>query len=159
VKRSEMIVSALLTMALGVLLIVLRARFISIVLTVAGVCLIALGVVDLFYKRVPPSVIKIVSGVLIIVCGWMVVSAVLYVIAAVLLVCGILLLYDKIRSCVRGVNLFYTICEYAAPCVAIIIGFLLLFNQSRMINVIFIISGILTAIEGVLLLVNALSQD
>ena len=158
-KRSEMIVSALLTMALGILLIILRADLVSIVLTVTGVCLIALGVMDIFYKRVPPSVIKIVSGVLVIVCGWLVVSAVLYVIAAVLLVCGILLLYDKIRCNVRGINLFYTVCEYATPAIAIIIGFLLLFNQSDMINVIFIVSGILTLSEGGLLLVNALSQD
>ena len=76
-KRTEKIVSGLLTIALGVLLIVLKGSVVSILMTVLGVGLIAFGLVDLWNRLIPPAVVKMVVGAIVILCGWVIVEAVL----------------------------------------------------------------------------------
>ena len=158
-KKTEKIIAAALTIALGVMLIVLKADVISIGMTVLGVALIVFGVLDFINKMIPPGVVKSVIGVVVIICGWAFVHAALYVLAALLLIAGILLLYEKIKNRACGVNLFYTICEYALPTVCIIIGSLFLFNQGKTVNWVFILGGIFTVVEGGLILVDAFSND
>ena len=158
-KKSEKIVSAALTMLLGVLLLVLKGNVIGITMTVVGICLIVLGVMDIFNKLVPPAVVKIVVGAMIILFGWILVEVILYILAAILLIVGILMLYDKIKKKVYCANLFHTICEYAMPTLLIAIGIIFLFHQGKAVNFIFIVSGILTLIEGGVVLVNALMDD
>ncbi|MBE5740355.1 MAG: DUF3810 domain-containing protein [Clostridiales bacterium] len=158
-KLSEKIISAVVTIVAGVLLLVMKSEVISILMTVAGISLIVLGVLDIFRGLIPPAVVKIVVGALIILCGWVIVEVVLYIVAAILLIVGILMLYDKIKKKIYCKNLFHTICEYAMPALFILIGFMFLFHQGKAMNFIFIVSGILTILEGGVLLVNALSED
>ena len=158
-KKIEKITAAILTMAVGILLMIMQDNFIGVLMSIAGACLIVLGVVDIIHRLVPPAVIKIVSGVLIIVCGWALVEAVLYVVSALLLIAGILLLYDKIKKRVKGCNLLGTLLEYAMPLLFIIIGFLLLFHQAFALEIIFVVTGILTLIEGGILLVEVFENE
>lgn len=158
-KKTEKIVSALLTIALGVLLIVLKGSVISILMTVLGVGLIAFGLVDLCNRLIPPAVVKIVVGAIVILCGWVIVEAVLYVLAAALLIVGILLIYEKIKNKSVCPTLWQTVCEYAVPVVFMLIGIFLLFNQGNTVDWVFILSGAFTIIEGGLLLVNGFYQD
>jgi uncharacterized membrane protein HdeD (DUF308 family) len=158
-KKSEQIILAVCTIAFGILLMVLKANFIGILMTVAGVLLIVFGCVDIARRLIPFAVIKIVTGVLIILCGWVLVKAVLYIIAGLLLIAGILLLYDTIKSkrCVgKGIN---AILEYVKPILLIVIGGLLLFHQGKTINVIFILSGIFTIIEGGVVLAASFFEE
>lgn len=158
-KKTEKIIAALLTIALGVLLIALRGTLVSILMTVLGAGLIAFGVMDLFDRLVPPAVIKIVVGLVVILCGWVIVEAVLYVVAALLLIAGILLLYEKIKRKPCCSSIVQTLCEYAAPAISLVIGTLLLFNQGNTVNWVFILSGAFTIVEGGLLLVGAFTGD
>ena len=158
-KKTEKIIAAVLTMAVGILLIAMQDNFISVLMSIAGACLIVLGVVDIFRRYVPPAVIKIVSGVLIIVCGWVLVEAVLYIVSAMLLIAGILLLYDKIKKRIVCDSLLHTVLEYVLPSVFILIGFLLLFHQAFAMEIIFVTVGCLTVIEGGILLVEAFEQE
>ena len=157
-KKSERIIAAVLIMLFGILLIAIKDNFIGILMTVGGVFLIALGVVDIVQSLIPPAVIKMVVGVLVIVCGWAAVHAVLYVVSALLLIAGILLLYDKIKNGVNGCTLVHTICEYAVPAVCILMGILLFFHSSKAVNVIFISVGILGVVEGGLVLFGAFNE-
>lgn len=158
-KKTERIIAAVLTMVVGVLLIAMQDKFIGVLMSIAGGCLIALGVVDLCHRYVPPAVVKIISGVLIIVCGWVLVEAVLYIIAAMLLIAGILLLYDKIKKRVACDTVFKTVLEYALPSVFIVIGCVLLFHQAFAIEIIFVITGILTLLDGTILLLEAFEEE
>ena len=158
-KKSEKIIAAVLTMALGILLIIMKGNFIGILMTVAGLCLIVLGVTDIFRRCVPPAVVKIIVGIFVIVCGWAAVGAVLYIVSAILLIFGILLLYDKIKRGIRCRTLLNTVLEYTAPSICILIGVLLLFHKASIVKIIFICTGVLTLIEGGILLFNALSED
>ena len=59
-KKSEKIITACLTILLGVLLITLKGNFISILMTLVGVGLIVLGIVDLAYRASPSAIIKMI---------------------------------------------------------------------------------------------------
>lgn len=146
-------------MVVGVLLIAMQDSFIGLLMTVAGVSLVVLGVVDLFHRLFPPAVVKIVTGVLITVCGWVLVQAVLYVAAALLLIAGILFLYDKLKKRIRCVTPFLTVVDYLLPIGCILIGLLLLFHQAVAIEFIFVTCGILTIVEGGAILISAFEEE
>ena len=158
-KKTEKLIIALLMMVIGVLFIVMKNNFIGILMTIAGISLIVLGVVDAVQRLIPPAVIKIVSGIFVVVCGWTVVEAVLYILAAALLILGILLLYDKLKRRYTCAHILYTVCEYAVPIICILIGMLLLLHRGININFIFISCGILSILEGGLLLFNTFSDE
>ena len=82
-----------------------------------------------------------------------------FVMIPLLLIAGILLLYDKIKKRVKGCNLLGTLLEYAMPLLFIIIGFLLLFHQAFALEIIFVVTGILTLIEGGILLVEVFENE
>lgn len=157
-KTSEKVISAALTIVIGILCLILKAEVISIAMTILGAVLIVVGGMNLIDKLVPPGVVKIVVGVLIIVFGWTIVSAVLYILAALLLIYGILLLYTRIKANVKGARVIDTILAYAAPVVCIVIALFLFFNQGGTVNWVFIVAGIFTIIEGVLMLVDAFKK-
>ncbi|MBQ2768650.1 MAG: DUF308 domain-containing protein [Clostridia bacterium] len=158
-KRSEKIITAVLTMVFGILLMVLQNKFISILMTIVGVCFIVLGVVDFFRRTTPPAIVKIVSGLLLIICGWAVVEAVLYVLAAMSLIAGILFLYDKVKNgsgCKKG---GYLLLEYALPALCIVIGIVLLFHALVSKKFIFITTGFLVILLGGVILFNAFTEE
>ena len=158
-KKSEKIISAVLMMVLGIMFIILKDKFIGLLMTVAGISLIVLGVVDIVENSIPPAVIKIVSGILVILCGWVVVEAVLYILAGVLLAFGILLLYDEIKNQTGCDTLWQTLLQYAVPVICIAIGVVLLFHRGEMMDIVLIISGCLIFVEGGILLFNALIEE
>ena len=151
-KKSEKILSAILTMGVGMMLIVLKGNLIGVLMTVVGVCLIALGLMDFWGRLIPPATVKCIVGVFIIICGWTVIEAVLYIAAALLLIVGILLLYDKIR-CSKIVDCWQdALCEYAVSILYILMGSLLLFHKNSAMNTILVIVGVLALVQGAILL-------
>lgn len=114
-KVSEKIISAILTLVLGILFIVLKGQVVSIAMTILGVLLIVLGIMNLTTKLVAPGVVKIVVGALVILFGWVLVSAALYILAALLLIFGILQLYAQIKLNTKGARIIDTIFAYALP--------------------------------------------
>ena len=158
-KKSEKIIAAILVMVVGVLFILMEDRFVGVLMSVLGLGFIVFGVVDMIQSLIPPAVIKIVGGFLLIISGWLVVEAVLYVLAACLLVFGILLLYDELKHGSRCGAGLRNICLYAVPSICIFLGVLLLFQQSLTLSFIFVVGGVLTIIEGALLLFNIFTNE
>ena len=68
-KTSQKVVAAALTIALGVLLIVLKSGLVNLVLVGLGVMLIVLGILNIVDKLVPLGVTKIVIGALVALFG------------------------------------------------------------------------------------------
>ena len=99
-----------------------------------------------------------ISGIFIIILGWVLWSIVLYIVAVALLVLGVLLLYYKLKSKVRGYTPFQTLCEYIAPIFYLIVGTLLLFNQAAIGDIILVWCGVVAVVQGGLLLFNALAK-
>jgi hypothetical protein len=158
-KRTEKIIAAVLTMVVGVLLIVMKDKFIGVLTTVIGLGLIVFGIVDIIGGGVPPAVVKMVGGLLVILCGWLVVEAVLYLLSAVTLILGILILYDKIKGRACGNTWWNTALAYAPAGLCIAIGLLLLFHKCLSPTLIFIGCGIFALIEGGILLFNVFWEE
>ena len=133
-KVSEKIISAILTLVLGILFIVLKGQVVSIAMTILGVLLIVLGIMNLTTKLVAPGVVKIVVGALIILFGWVLVSAALYILAALLLIFGILQLYAQIKLNTKGARIIDTIFAYALPVICIVIAFFLFAPCRRLLE-------------------------
>ncbi len=158
-KKSERIISALVLMAIGVLFIILKDNFIGILMTVVGVGLVILGVVDIFSHSVPLALVKIIAGVLLTICGWALVEAVLYILSGILLIFGSLVLYDQIKNHPHCNSLWQKLLVYATPVICIAIGILLLFHRESTLNFIFIVSGVLSVVEGGVLLITSFLEE
>lgn len=155
-NKSEKIITAIFTIAIGVLLIIMKGEMISVFMTILGVSLLVLGLIDLLKKNIPLATVKIVLAAVIILFGWTIVSAVVYIIAALVLIVGILTLYDCIRfkmRCLRGIEALKLLLP---SIVCIMIGLILFFNKW---NWVFVAAGLCTIIEGGLLLWDTLSQS
>ena len=124
-----------------------------------AVLLIVLGIMNLTTKLVAPGVVKIVVGALVILFGWVLVSAALYILAALLLIFGILQLYAQIKLNTKGARIIDTIFAYALPVICIVIAFFLFFNQGGTVDWVFIVAGVFTIIEGILMLANSLRKN
>ncbi len=152
--KTEKLIVALGVMVLGVLFILLQDKFIGILMTAVGICLIALGGIDVFHGQIAQAVVKLVSGLLLIICGWTLVEGVLYILSAALLIFGILAIYDKIKHGYRKDVLWQTLVSFSLPVLAAAMGILLLFQALIDVGVLLILSGFLLLCAGGLLLVD-----
>ena len=75
-----------------------------------------------------------------------------------LLIWGIYELYAKLKIHLKGNSVGLTVMLYIAPILNIVLGLLLLFNQSGTVAWIFIVVGVLLIIDGVMLLCDAFSK-
>jgi len=151
-------INAILTLLLGVLFIVLKRDVISYAMTAFGIVMIILAVLDLVDRLVVPAIIKAVIGVMAIVFGWVIVSAALYIMAALLIIYGLVQVYELARTHVKANRVGYTILIYAIPLASVAAGLCLLFYQNGTVDWVFIVTGVLLIIEGVLSLADAVSH-
>lgn len=157
--KNSKLIEAVITILLGVLCITLKGQIISIALTILGVVLIVLGILDIVNSVLNMGIIKIVVGAVVIVFGWAFVTVALYVIGVLLILYGLLALVNKIKARVHYTNVVSTVISYSVQVVSIIIGLFLLFNQGGTVNWVFIVAGIFSIIEGLLLFVDACKKD
>jgi hypothetical protein len=154
--KKEKLITAAIAIALGILFIVGKSSIINVLMTVVGVTMIIFGVIDIVNKSVPLGIIKIVIAAVLIVFGWVFVSAVLYLLGAGLIILGILLFYELIKNRVTCVGDWGAVMQYVEALVCILIGLLLFFNG---FDWIFVVAGIVTIVEGVVIFVEALKND
>lgn len=154
-NKSEKIISSVFTIALGVLLIAMKGEMISIFMTVLGIALISLGVIELLKKDITRAVIIGVLGGLIVFLGWTIVTAVVYVIAAIVLIVGILAVYDCIKARLKCLCLTEFLFLLAPSALCGLIGVLLFFNELEWC---FWVVGSLTVLEGGLLFASSINE-
>lgn len=154
-KKSEHIISAVFTIAIGVLLMIMKGEMISVFMTILGVSLIVLGLINLLEENIPFAIVKVVIGGVVIFFGWTIVSAVVYILAALVLIVGILALYDCVRFRLRCMHGKETLKILIEPIVCILIGLILFFNKWDWV---FVLAGLFTVLEGGLLLFDALRK-
>ena len=151
-KITSNLITAILTIVIGVLFVALKGGVIGIAMTVLGVGLIVWAVLDIIDKNNTSGIIKLVAGIVVIVFGWTLASIVLYVMAALLLVYAIYQLYELVTNKVKDVV------KFIEPGVMALIAILLLFNQGGTIAWVFIVAGIFLIVEGALALMNCIKK-
>ncbi len=129
---------------IGLLLVILRGGSLGILMTVVGVVVIALGVIDVFKnKNLLKGVIEAIVGVVIIVCGWTIASWVLLIFGIVLIIKGILELIPSLKNGLLGL---------LAPIGMIVVGILLVVAKWALMDILCLIAGILFLVNAVLTL-------
>jgi len=129
---------------IGLLLVILQGGSLGILMTVIGVLLIALGLIDIVKEKdLTKGLIEAVIGVAIIVCGWLIADIVLLVFGFLLIVKGAIDLFNNFK---KGWS------AMLSPIVTIVIGILLVIAKWALMDVLCIIAGVIFLINAVLAL-------
>ena len=157
-NKPSQIVSAAMTLALGVLFLILKNDIIGIAITVLGVALIVAAIIDLVRKSITTGVIKALLGVAVLVIGWLLLEVALLILGIVLLVYGIVELAKIVTVIVKGKNnkLLAIILGIIEPILCIVASIFLMTSTGTAIEWTIIVAGIILIVDGVLALVSAL---
>lgn len=156
-KRATKLLSALLTIALGVLFVIFKTEILSVCMTVLGVGLIVLAILDLIRFKVITAVIEGIFGVAVLVIGWTLVDIALFVLAIVLGLYGIVELIRRIFEKKKKKHPAVLVIGFIEPILCIGVAALLLLNGGAALSGVMILAGILLIVDGILSLVVALA--
>ncbi len=157
-KKTSQIISAAMTLALGILFVILKADVVGICLTVLGVALIVVGVLDLIKMSVVSGVIKAVLGVAVLVVGWLLLDVALLILGIVLLIYGILEFIKRLLGKKKGDRLWAYILGLVSPVICIVASVFLITSRGSAIEWTVIVGGIFLIINGVLALISAVGS-
>ena len=157
-KKTSLLISALMTIILGVLFLILKDQVIGIGLTIFGIVLIITAILELIKKNWGSGIIKAILGIAVLMIGWLLLDIALLVIGIVLLVYGILELIKRIVAIVKKQNgkLWATIVGFISPIVCIIAAVALI--SGNFLGWAIIVAGVLLIINGALSLIEALAS-
>ena len=154
-KVSERIIFALVTITLGVLLIAWRGDIIQVLMTVLGIALLVLGVLDWIERGVKIAAIKLFLGVLSLAFGWLLVPAVSYILATALVLFAVYLAVDFFR-CGNKISLaFRSISLWIKPVLLFLMGLFLFLNNGGDADWAFVLVGVMAVPLGGILLAEA----
>ena len=129
---------------IGLLLIILQGGSLGILMTIIGVLLIVMGVVEIINnKNLTKGLIELAIGIAIIVCGWLIADIVLLVFGVLLIVMGAMELFNNYKKGFEAL---------ISPIITIIVGILLVVAKWALMDVMCIIAGVIFLINAVLVL-------
>lgn len=143
---------------IGLLLIILKGQIISIATTFIGVIFIINGVMSIVNKDLTRGIIIIVMGAVIILFGWLFLTIALYIVGVLLITYGIIDLVNKFKVQISFEDNFKKILYYLIPVLYIVAGAVLLFNQGEAISFVFVFSGVVLLVNGLLIIVDGLKE-
>ena len=157
-SRSSQLISAIMTLTLGILFIILKTDVIGIALTVLGVALIITAVLDLIRKGIVSGIIKALLGVAVLVIGWLLIDIAIIILGIVLLVYGILNLVKRVFAKKKGIKLWKIVIGIIEPVLCIIAAVFLITSSGTALEWTVLVGGIILIINGALALVGALTS-
>lgn len=153
-KISKDLAFAVLMVVVGILLIALKSAAISWTVTILGVALIVVGVLDILVNKKGwiAGGIEILIGVLLIVFAWVITDIVLFIVAGVLVIYGI---YGIILAVQKGTKpLGKFLLAIIVPVIYVIAGIFLFLNGFAWA---FIVAGVILVVYGVLQIIQAVT--
>ena len=155
-SSNELLTAAALIL-IGLLFIMFKGGVISIAMSLIGITLIVLGILDVLRQRVVSGIVKLVFAALVMLAGWLFITLALYVLGAFLLIAGagqlVALSKLKFKKLTLGVAM-----HFVQPIIYILVAICLFFNQGGAINWVFTVSGILLLVDGIVGLIGALDK-
>lgn len=152
-KLSTKLSSAIISIAVGVLFMILKDDIIGITMTLIGIGAIIMAVIDFVNKQTQAGIIKTIIGVVILVLGWVFVEIALYLIAGVLIILGISQIISAIKLS-KLCNAVQKVFMFVKPVATLAAGLCLFFNKGGTMDWIFFLVGVLILIEGMLSLAD-----
>ena len=145
------VASALGSILLGILLIVMKGKIITAAITLLAVFVIVGAIMDFVAGLVNYGIVKSVAGICILVFA----SLAFYILAAGIILMGLLQISSIKKTMPVNLTVGERFQEYFKPGLMVVAGACLLFNQSGTIAWAFIATGVLLVINGIMTLVGA----
>lgn len=146
----EHYVTGAAAVVVGLLLLLLKGKVISLILTIAGVLLLIWAFVDWRNKLTNYAIGKAVAGVCVLTFGWLFVNLALYIVAAVIIAVGLKQIVAIKNTSPVNLSMQEKVIIYAKPVLTVLAGIILFLNQGGVIDWVFIVVGIMLIVEGVL---------
>lgn len=155
--KTSYLVSAAVKLAIGILFVILKAEVVGICITLLGVALLVMGIIDLVHSDIAGGVIKIVLAAAVTLIGWRLLEVALIVLGIVLLVNSILDIVKIILEAVKnkGANILATVLGLIEPALALVASIFLITSRGTAIEWAVIIAGVILIINGVIALIGA----
>ncbi len=142
---SPAVSSAIFFILIGILFCIFRQSVIAWGMLVFGILLIVKGVLDAINGNVTSAVITIVIGALLIILRYALPDFIIQVTGIILAVSGIAQLFNGQKK---------KLLPLISCILTVVAGLLIVFNSGETLSVIFLVSGILFIVDGLLSLVG-----
>ena len=97
-KKSKFSISSpILYIILGALLVIFKSQMLSWAMTIAGVCCVIMGIIDLAKGRTKSGIFNAALGVIILVVGWTILNIVLLVLGVLIAAKGVIDLVEVLK--------------------------------------------------------------
>ena len=158
--RSSQFLSALMTLILGVLFVILKGEVVGIAIQVFAIVLIITAVLELIRLKIASGIVKAILGIVLLAFGWAITEIALLVIGIVLIVFGVLELVKRIVALFKKnrTKLLAKILGFISPVFSIVAGYFLITSSGEAVGWAIVVGGVLLIINGVLALVEALAS-
>lgn len=156
-NKSNELLTAIALILIGGLFIIYKGEVISIAMSLIGITLVVLGIIDILRARAFSGVVKLVFAALVVLAGWLFVTLALYVLGAFLLIAGITQLIAISKLKIKKLTL-PAVMHIAQPIIYILVAICLFFNQGGAISWVFILSGVFLILDGIAGIIGALDK-
>lgn len=154
--KANKLLTSIVTIIIGVLLITLKSSIVIIAVTIFGLYLIVVGILDIIKKSdLVNGLVKIAVGVVAAVLSWLIVAIASLLLGVVLIINGVTQLLEVLKS-KKPKGLLATLLVFAAPIVSIIGGLCLCGAWGELALTMYVIAGIVVILNGVISLVDYL---
>ena len=158
-RKVSQFISAVMTLALGILFLVLKTDVIGIAITVLGVALLITALLDLIKLSVFTGIVKALLGVAVLVIGWLLIDIAILILGIVLLVYGVANLLKGLFGKKKGVKTWKIIIGIIEPVLCIVGAIFLITSGGKAVEWAVIVAGVILVIDGILALVGALGSS
>ena len=144
------IFSAILYLALGILLVVFKAETINWAMTIAGIVFIVSGILEVIKKEWAGGAVSLIIGIAILVLGNLLTSIVLIVLGILIAVKGIVSLIEEFKRSKKSViGITFAI-------LTVLVGLALAFGNG--LEIMLLICGIVFIVDGIVGLIAAVTH-
>lgn len=159
--KTSYLVSAAVKLALGILFVMLKAEVVGICITLLGVALLVIGIIDLVHSDIAGGIVKIVLAAAVTLIGWLLLEVALIVLGIVLLVNSVLDIVKIIVMSVqnKGINILAVVLGLIEPVLALVASVFLITSRGTAIEWTVIIAGIVLIINGAIALLRAIVPE
>ena len=149
-KSFSGIFSALLYLALGILLVIFKTETINWAMTIAGIVFIVSGILEVIKKEWAGGGISLVIGIVILILGKLIKDVVILVLGILIAVKGLVSLIDEFKRSKKSVlGITFAI-------LTILVGIALAFGNG--LDIMLLVCGIVLIVDGILGLVAAITK-
>jgi len=160
-KTSAYLISAAVKLALGILFVILKAEVVGICITLLGIALLVMGVLDLVHSDVASGIVKILLAAAVLLIGWLLLDIALLVLGIVLLVYSVLDIVKMIIEVAKNkkISILAFVFGLIEPALALVASIFLVTSRGAAIEWTVIIAGIVLIINGVIGVIRAFVPD